>query len=408
MAKVIAIIGALDTKQEDIKFIKDRIQERGYQVLIIDTSILGESTLRPDVLAVDIAQAGGMSLQQLREKADRGRAIEVMCHGIPLVVSKLYEEGKINAVLGIGGGAGTAIATAAMRSLPFGIPKVMISTLAGSSNAEYVGERDIIMVPSIVDIAGVNSISAKVYAQAVSAIIGMVETEIPQIQKKQTVAATMFGNTTPAVEHCKTVLEKRGYEVLVFHATGTGGRTMEMLVREGHINAVLDITTTELADELVGGVMSAGPDRLTAAGAKGIPQIIVPGCLDMVNFWSRDTVPEKFTNRRFYQWNPNVTLMRTTPQENSELGRIIAGKANEARGSVAIFLPLKGLSQLDAPGKEFWWPEANQALFSSIKQSLDSRVELYKIDCNINDKAFVNELVKKFFEFINTMGPIGG
>jgi uncharacterized protein (UPF0261 family) len=349
-----------------------------------------------------------MSLQQLREKEDRGRAIEVMCQGIPLIVSKLYEEGKINAVLGIGGGAGTAIATAAMRSLPFGIPTVMISTLAGSSNAEYVGERDIIMVPSIVDIAGVNSISAKVYAQAVSAVIGILETEIPQTQKKQSVAATMFGNTTPAVEHCKAVLEKRGYEVLVFHATGTGGRTMEMLVREGHINAVLDITTTELADELAGGVMSAGPDRLTAAGAKGIPQIIVPGCLDMINFWSRDTVPEKFTNRRFYQWNPNVTLMRTTPQENSELGRIIAGKANEARGSVAIFLPLKGLSQLDAPGKEFWWPEANRALFSSIKQNLDSKVELYKIDCNINDKAFVNELVKKFFEFINTMKPIGG
>jgi uncharacterized protein (UPF0261 family) len=403
MANVIAIIGALDTKQEDIKFIKDKIQERGYQVLTIDTSVLGESTLRPDVLAADIVQAGGMSLQQLRKKADRGRAIEVMCQGIPLIVSKLYEEGKINAVLGIGGGAGTAIATTAMRSLPFGIPKVMISTLAGSSNAEYVGERDIIMVPSIVDIAGVNSISTKVYAQAVSAIIGMVETEIPQIQKKQTVAATMFGNTTPAVEHCKTVLEKRGYEVLVFHATGTGGRTMEMLVREGHINALLDITITELADELIGGVMSAGPDRLTTAGAMGIPQIIVPGCLDMVNFWSRDTVPDKFRNRRLYQWNPNVTLMRTTPQENSELGRIIAAKANEARGSVAIFLPLKGLSQLDAPGKEFWWPEANQALFSSIKQRLDSKVELYQIDGNINDKAFVNELVKKFFEFINTM-----
>ena len=403
MVKVIAIIGALDTKQEDIEFIKGRIQERGYQVLIIDTSILGESALRPDVLATDIAQAGGMSLQQLREKADRGLAIEVMCQGIPLVMSKLYEEGKINAVLGIGGGAGTAIATAAMRSLPFGVPKVMISTLAGSSNAEYVGERDIIMVPSIVDIAGVNSISTKVYAQAVSSIIGMVETEIPKIRKKRTVAATMFGNTTPAVEHCKTVLEKRSYEVLVFHATGTGGRTMEMLVREGHINAVLDITTTELADELVGGVMTAGPDRLTAAGTKGIPQIIVPGCLDMVNFWSRDTVPQKFRNRRFYQWNPNVTLMRTTPQENSELGRIIAGKANDARGSVAIFMPLKGLSQLDAPGKEFWWPEANQALFSSIKQNLDSKVELYKIDCNINDKVFVNELVKKFFEFINTM-----
>jgi uncharacterized protein (UPF0261 family) len=210
----------------------------------------------------------------------------------------------------------------------------------------------------------------------------------------------MFGNTTPAVERAKAIFEEHGYEVLVFHATGTGGRTMEDLIVDGFFAGVADITTTEWADELVGGVLSAGPTRLDAAGKAGIPQVIVPGCLDMVNFWAPETVPEKFNQRRFYRWNPNVTLMRTTPEENAELGRILAEKANAARGPVAFYLPLKGVSMLDAPGKEFWWPEADAALFAAIKDHVRSDIPVHELDHNINDPEFAEAVAAGLLEML--------
>lgn len=405
MSKTIAVIGALDTKGKDFAFVKEAIRQRGHETLVIDTGVMGEPQFAPDVAAADVAEAGGTALEALREQADRGKAIEVMTRGIARVVQRLHDGGRIDGVLGMGGSAGTVIGTSAMRALPVGFPKVMVSTVAAGDTAPYVGSKDVVMMPSVVDVAGVNSISSRIYANAVGAIVGMVETPAPEIEQKPLLAASMFGNTTPLVERCRETLEAEGYEVLVFHATGTGGRTMESLIDQGFISGVLEVSPTEWADELVGGVLTAGPTRLEAAAERGIPQVIVPGCMDMVNFWARETVPEEFSDRLFYEWNPNVTLMRTTPEENAELGRILAEKANASDGPVAFFLPLKGVSMLDAPGKEFWWPEADEALFDAIKAHAASDSMIQEMDNNVNDAEFADAVARQLLTFLREAQP---
>lgn len=400
MAKTIALIGALDTKGKDFAFVKAEVERRGHRALVIDVGVVGEPGLAPDVPSEQVAEAGGVSLAELREKADKALAMDVMTKGVAEVVKALHEEGRIDGVLAMGGSAGTATGTAAMRALPVGVPKVMVSTVASGDTAAYVGVKDVVMIPSITDVAGVNRISARIYANAAGAIVGMVETPAPEVEEKPLLAASMFGNTTPIVNRCCEALARHGYEVLIFHATGTGGQTMDNLVAEGYIAGVLDITTTEWADELTGGVFSAGPTRGDAAAAAGIPQVIVPGCLDMANFWAPETVPQKYEGRKFYHWNPNVTLMRTTPEENAELGRLLAQKANAATGPVAFFLPLQGVSMLDAPGKEFWWPEADQALFNAIRHHARDDIPIVEMDNNINDDAFADAAAARLLEFL--------
>ena len=400
MPKTIAVIGALDTKGPEFAFVKAEIERRGHRALVVNTAVVGAPTFEPDIPAERVAEAGGASLAALRAQADRGAAMEVMTRGVARVVKDLYDAGKIDGVLGMGGSAGTIIGTSAMRALPVGVPKVMVSTLASGDVKPYVGTKDVVMIHSVVDVAGVNRVSARIYANAVGAMVGMVETSTPQIASRPVIAASMFGNTTPVVTRCRETFEKRGFEVLIFHAVGTGGQTMEDLIRAGYVNGVADITTTEWADELVGGVLTAGPERLDAAAEKGVPQVIAPGCLDMVNFWVRETVPAQFEGRRFYQWNPNVTLMRTTPEENAELGRILAEKASKSSGPVAFFLPLKGVSMLDAPGKEFWWPEADQALFDTIKRHRRPDIPVHELDHNINDEPFADAVAEKLLEFL--------
>lgn len=401
MGKRIAVIGTLDSKGIEFKFVKQEIERRGHTPIVIDTSVMGEPAFLADIPRERVAEAGGERLVNLQARGDRGHAMEIMSRGITNVIKDLYDRGEIDAVFGMGGSAGTVLGTAAMQALPVGFPKVMVSTLASGDTRSYVRTKDIVMIPSVVDVAGINRISARIYANAVGAIVGMVETATPQIQEKQLLATSMFGNTTPIVNRCREAMEQQGYEVLVFHATGTGGQTMENLIEEGYFSGVLDITTTEWADELVGGVLSAGPTRLDAAAKRGVPQVIVPGCLDMVNFWAPETIPEKFKERKFYKWNPNVTLMRTTPEENMELGRILAEKANRSTGPVAFMLPLKGVSMLDAPGKEFWWPEADIALFKAIKQYAHPGIEIHELDFNINDEAFADAVSKKMLEFLS-------
>lgn len=400
MSRTIVVIGALDTKGAEFAFVKAAIQDRGHKAFVVNTGIMGEPPFEPEVAASRVADAGGTPLNELRRNADRGEAISTMTRGAAVISKELQEQGIVDGVLGMGGSAGTVIATAAMRVLPVGIPKVMVSTIASADTSPYVGTRDIVMIHSVVDVAGINRISAQIYANAVGAVVGMVETALPEIAVKPLIAASMFGNTTELVDQCRTVLEAKGYEVLVFHATGTGGRTMENLIADGYFSAVLDVTTTELADEVVGGVLSAGPDRLNSAAALNLPQVIVPGCVDMVNFWAKNTVPEKYSHRLFYEWNPNVTLMRTTPKENEEIGRILAEKANQSEGAVSIFLPLKGVSQLDSPGGEFWWPEANEALFEAIKTHAGQEIEVTELDANINDQAFADAVTSKLLTFL--------
>lgn len=388
MKKTIAIVGTLDTKGLEFEFLKKEIEKRGPITLTIDVGVLGEPYIEPDITRERVAKAGGTNIEELVAKQDRGEAMGVMTKGIAEVVRHLFAEGEIDGIISMGGGGGTVIGTSAMRALPVGFPKLMVSTLASGDTSPYVGTTDITMMPSVVDVSGVNRISRRIYTNAAGAICGMVTGEQSEADDKPLVAASMFGNTTPAVDHARQIVESKGYEVLVFHATGTGGRTMESLIADGYITGVLDITTTEWADEVCGGVLSAGPNRLEAAAKMGIPQVVVPGCIDMCNFWARDTVPEKYNERIFYEWNPNVTLMRTTPSENRQMGEIFAEKLNATSGPVAVLIPLKGFSQIDLQGQVFYWPEANLAFIEALKENLRGDIPVTELDYDINAPEF--------------------
>jgi len=386
--KTICIIGTLDTKGQEFAFLKAEIEKRGFQTLVVDVGVLGDALFVPEIAREEVAQAGGTALKTLVEGADRGAAMAVMTQGAAVVVRRLYDAGSIQGIISMGGGGGTVIASSAMRSLPVGFPKVMVSTLAGGDVSAYVGTSDIAMLPAIVDVAGINRISRQVYTNAAGAICGMVAAEVSSGADKPLIAATMFGNTTRAVNHAKELLEAAGYEVLVFHATGTGGRTMEALVSDGYISAVLDMTTTEWADEICGGVLSAGSERLEAAANAGIPQVVVPGCIDMCNFWARETVPEKYKNRVLYEWNPNITLMRTTPEETRQLGEIFAQKLNSATAPLKVYIPLNGVSEIDIAGKPFHSPEAIAAFVAALRTNLRGDIPIIEMQTDINDPAF--------------------
>ena len=395
MAKTVCIVGTMDTKGLEFAFIKAQIEATGTSTCVIDTGILGNPQLMPDVSADEVAHAGGSSLQALRDEGDRGNSVAVMAQGAAALIAEKQAAGDIDGIISLGGSAGTTIGTTAMQAVPVGVPKIMVSTLASGDTSPYVQSKDITMMYSVVDIAGINRLSRQILANAAGAIVGMVNVEIPEVTTdKPLIGATMFGVTTPCVTRAMNILESAGYEVLVFHATGTGGRAMEDLVKGGFLAAVLDVTTTELADELVGGVLSAGPDRLEAAGKAGVPQTVVPGALDMVNFGPPDTVPEQFSDRLFYQHNPTVTLMRTTPEEAAELGRIMARKLSAARGPTIVVIPAQGVSAIDKTGQPFDSPEARAAWSESLREHISLSVTVIEMDAHINDDVFADKLVE--------------
>ncbi len=405
MAKTILMIGAFDTKGPDYAFLREQILARGYEVLAVNTGVLGSTELFPvDVEAGEVAEAGGGDLEALRKTKDRGEAMKVMSAGTPAIARALYGAGRFAGIIGMGGTGGSTLVTAAMRALPVGVPKVCVSTAASGDTSAYVGTKDVTMIPSIVDVAGINRVSRIIFARAAGAICGMVAIDVPAAaDEKPIITASMFGNTTECVGACLEALSAEGYEVLVFHATGTGGRTMESLVREGLVDAVLDITTTEWADTICGGVFDAGPERLDAPGEMGVPHLIVPGCVDMANFGGPETVPQKYRDagRTFYEWNPSVTLMRTNCEENAEMGRIFAQKANAASGPVAFLIPLKGVSILDGDGELFCDREADAAMFDAIKANLREGIEVVELDANINDPAFSAKAVEMMLALID-------
>jgi uncharacterized protein (UPF0261 family) len=390
MAKTVVLIAALDTKGEEARYLRDLIVAQGADALIVDAGVLGSPAILAQISREEVARAGGDDLGELVAAGDKGRAMVAMTRGSAVIAARLHAEGRLDGIVGLGGSAGTTIASSAMRALPVGIPKLIVSTVASGDTRPYVGPKDIAMLYSVVDIAGINRLSGRILANAAGSIVGMVNAIVPELPERPLLAASMFGNTTACVDRARGALENAGYEVLVFHATGAGGQTMEGLIADGFIEGVLDVTTTEWADELAGGVFAAGPGRLDAAGAVGIPQVIAPGCLDMVNFGAPETVPERYRDRRLYKWNPSVTLMRTTPEENAELGRILAEKANAATGPVSIMLPLGGVSQLDCPGGEFWWPEADEALVEAIRRNIRPGIPVIERDNNINDPEFAD------------------
>lgn len=402
--KTICIIGAFDTKGAEYAFVREHICAHGYNVLTVNTGVLGSTDLFPiDIDADRVAAAGGGDITALREQKDRGSAMKVMCAGAAKIARLLNDENRIDGIIGMGGTGGTTVVTSAMRELPVGMPKVCVSTAAAGNVAPYVGTKDITMIPSIVDVAGINRISKIIFTRAAGAICGMVEENIPEsTEEKPIIAASMFGNTTDCVNACMKQLTDDGYEVLVFHATGTGGKTMESLVSEGLVDAVLDITTTELADTVCGGVFDAGTERLSAAGERGIPHLIVPGCIDMANFGGIDTVPKKYTDagRTLYEWNPSVTLMRTNIEENKIIARMCAEKANAAKGPVAFLIPLNGVSILDGEGEPFCDRDADAAFSSTLKSLLNPEIPVIEIDANINDSAFSNKAVEMMRDLI--------
>lgn len=407
MAKKIVVIGAFDTKAIEYKFVIDLLtKEKGYQVIAVNTGVLGATDLFPIAIpSEEVAQAGGTDLETLCEANDRGRAITVMSEGAAKIIKSLFDKEKFDGIIGMGGTAGTHMVTAAMRVLPFGLPKICVSTVASGDVSPYLETSDIIMIPSLTDIAGINSLSRVFLSNAVGALAGMLEIPKEAESGKPVIAASMFGNTTPCIDRCREMLNAKGFEVLVFHATGAGGKTMEKLIREGAIQGALDITTTEWADTLCGGVFDAGRDRLDAPGKVGIPHLIAPGCIDMCNFGSPGTIPSNYKDRLFYEWNPNVTLMRTTVEENRKLGEIFARKANAAIGKVAFIIPLKGFSMLDAINEKnepqiFWDPAADQAFIESLKSNLNPAIDVEEIDANINDPLFAERAVEKFLDMV--------
>ncbi|MEC0242341.1 Tm-1-like ATP-binding domain-containing protein [Paenibacillus dokdonensis] len=404
--KTIAIAGTFDSKGAEFLYVKSVIESLGLNTFTIHSGVF-EPMFTPDVSNTEVGEAAGLDIVEIAARKDRSAGTEALAKGMERIVPQLYAEGKFDGILSFGGTGGTSIVTAGMRALPIGVPKLMVSTVASGNTAPYVGTSDIIMFPSIVDVAGLNSFSTKIFTNAVHAIAGMVQFESePPRDKKPLIAATMFGVTTPCVTYAREFLEEQGYEVLVFHATGTGGQTMESLIEGGFIDGVLDLTTTEWCDELVGGVLAAGPNRLEAAGRCKVPQVVSTGALDMVNFGPYDSVPEVFKDRNLYKHNPSVTLMRTTVEENRQLGEIIAGKLNQAQGPTVLILPLKGVSMLDVEGEPFRGIEEDEVLFNTLKQNIDRQsVELIEVDTDINDQAFAVAAAKKLVELIKQNQP---
>jgi len=398
----IAVIGTLDSKGLEHAFVAAEIRKRGLDVLLIDLGTGDDPVVTHDISRFEVAAAAGLDLQPLLNRHDRGECVVAMSQAAPVLLEKLAREGKIHGVISLGGGGGTALATAAMRALPLGFPKLMVSTLASGNTAHYLGTKDIAMMPSIVDVAGLNRVSRMVFTRAAAAICAMVEAPLETGESKPIIAASMFGNTTECIEHAKEVLEDAGYEVLVFHATGTGGKAMEDLIASGMVSGVLDVTTTEWADELVGGTLSAGPTRLDAAAKAGIPAVIAPGCLDMVNFGARETVPAKFDGRTFYIHNPQVTLMRTSAEECAQLGKIIAEKANAYSAPVTVMIPAKAISIISAEGQAFHNPAADKALFDAIQQYCQA--PLITLTETINSPVFAKAAAKQLLRNIELRG----
>lgn len=396
------MIGCFDTKGEVFSFLLKNLFKHNQSVISINTGVMETSCdFKIDYNSEDVAAKAGADLLAIRNSNDRGEAVRLMGNGAAAIIAELVKQNKVKGAIGMGGGGGTYIALTALKEIPLGIPKFCISTLAAKDLTDQMTTKDITLMPSIVDVAGVNSISNILIKQAAAAISAMSDVERDSEKlTKGTIAISMFGNTTKCVDKCTELLIKEGYEVLAFHANGSGGKTMESLIKEGCFDAILDITTTELVDELCGGICSAGPDRLSAASKKGIPQVIAPGCLDMVNFGQLETVPVQYKSRQLYSWAPDVTLMRTNEAENKTIGEILAKKVNKSKGKSVILLPNKGVSQIDSVNGVFYNPKCNDILFDSIRLHTEKHISIKEFNLNINDEEFAEEIVKAFLDII--------
>lgn len=400
MDRKVLIVGALDTKGQEFNFVKQEFKKRNIGTIVMDAGILGKPFFKADISNEKLAKAGGSNLKILKS-LDRGKAIDVMMKGISLITKLLYSNSKIAGIIGMGGSAGVLFACSAMKVVPIGFPKILITTAVSGDIINYVGGKDINIIYSITDISGLNKISCKIFSNAVSAIVGMITNEkiLENNKIKPMIALTMMGVTTKCVTKVREEFEKSGYEVLVFAAIGSGGKVMENFIAEGLIDGVLDITTVELTNNLIGGVCDAGPNRLEAAGQKGIPQVISCGGIDFVNYIG-NAIPSKFKKRKFCKHNSLITLMRTNKEENIAIAKIMANKLNRSKGPTAVFIPLLGFSSLDAKGKPFYHPEIDKAFIDTLEKCLISKVNLIKCNNHINDPEFSIRMVGYFKKMV--------
>jgi len=401
---VVVLVGTLDTKGAELRYLRDRVRGAGCETLVVDCGVRSEDA-EADVSADEVAAAAGESRAALASAADRGPAVMAMARGTTEIVKRLHAEGRLDGIVGVGGSGGTSIIASAMQALPVGVPKLLVSTMASGDTRPYVGTSDIAMLYSVVDIAGVNQLSERILANAAGAIAGMTAAAADfrsTLPERPLVAASMYGVTTPSVETARAWLEAHGYEVLVFHATGSGGRAMEQLIRSGLISGVLDVTTSELTDEIVGGAFSAGPHRLEAAAAAGIPQVVSLGAAEIGTFGPPDSVPERYRDRLLYRHNESITLMRISATEATQLGTELARKLNAATGPVTVCIPTGGLSALSVPGAVFHDPEADAALFEALETALEARVQVVSMETDINDRSFATELARRLHDSLTT------
>lgn len=407
--QTILLIGTLDTKGKEYQYVRQEIEAEGLRSILMDVSCKSHlPEFSPDLSCHEVARAAGKDFA-LVGSLERLPALRLMTEGAIKLTDELFSQHRFDGVMAFGGSNGTAIACAVMQRLPFGMPKLMVSTMASGDVRGYVGYKDIVMFNSVGDIS-LNRMTKKNFSKAVGAVAGMLkEKKLKEEARSIQVAITVFGVVQPCADHAKALLEEKGFEVMLFHTSGTGGMALEELVRQKEIDAVLDISTTELADEVVGGVLSAGPRRLEAAGAMGIPQVVIPGAIDLVNFKTPDTVPEKWKNRIFYRHTPHITLMRTNVEESADLGRLFAAKINQAKGPSAVLIPSGGYSAYDSPrgpkainlqGGEashpWYWPEADRAFSQALKENIDpKKVRYHELPVHINEPSFSERAVEE-------------
>ncbi len=400
MQKTIVCIATLDTKGLEIQYIKEIIEQRGHRVLLIDDGILGDPIVPTDINREEVAKAAGSSLEEVRAIANEAKAVETMAGGLGKILKELYRSGKLDGVISIGGGMGTIMATAAMRELPIGVPKLVVSTKVAQSGVakEYMGAKDITMVSSVADIAGLNRLTRKIAANAAGAIVGMVETQEIEVPDNPLVVMTMNGTTTKCGSKVMSILEREKYEVIVFHSIGVGGRALEEFVRNEPVKGVIELGLNEIGNELFGGLATAGPNRLEAAGEKGVLQIITPASVDFINFLGPETVPPKFRNRKLIFHNPQATTVRLIDDEMRSLAGVIAEKLNHAKGPVKVLIPLRGFSSWDQQGKDFYNLEVDKIFIDSLKDRLHPSIMVSEIDAHINDDRFVDVVVEEFMK----------
>lgn len=402
----IALIGTLDTKGDEIAYVRERLVGLGVRPVVIDSGILGEPGTSADITREEVAREGGYELERIRSAGSRGAAVELMEEGVRAVCLRLWLEGRLDGVLCLGGAEGALLGAAAMHALPVGVPKLIVTPSASGRRAfgPFVGESDVLVMHSVVDILGLNPIARAVFDNAAAAVAGMARDAGRPLQDLggRSVGITMLGHTTPAVMRIRTALEQAGHEPVIFHANGVGGPAMEKLVEAGALAGVIDYTLSELANSLLDGLHSTGPNRLRAAGERGLPQVVVPGCVDFFNQGARDTLPAEYRTRQSYYHNPVATLVRLEPGEMAELGRIVAERLNEAQGPVHVLAPTRGFSLADVEGGDLWFPEADAAFLDALGTALRPDIQLELADTHVNDPVFADLVAERYLALAST------